>query len=80
MSLADSADMWFILPIHIQDLKTESRIPLNNSSKVSTVILTHCHGDHIGGLLSFRREFVAENPEAFLTVRVNEGFFCQRNS
>ena len=55
MSLADSADMWFILPIHIQDLKTESRIPLNNSSKVSTVILTHCHGDHIGGLLSFRR-------------------------
>jgi 7,8-dihydropterin-6-yl-methyl-4-(beta-D-ribofuranosyl)aminobenzene 5'-phosphate synthase len=45
---------------------------------VNRVVLTHFHTDHTGGLLTLRRAFMAQNPKAFSTVYVAQGFFDQR--
>ena len=34
-------------------------------SGVRTVVLSHFHTDHTGGLLTLRRAFMQENPDAF---------------
>lgn len=47
-------------------------------SRVSTVVLTHFHTDHTGGLLTLRRAFMTEHPQAFSKVYVAQGFFQQR--
>ena len=47
-------------------------------SKVETVILSHFHSDHTGGLIKLRKTFRKKNPKAFAKVYVARGFFDQR--
>jgi 7,8-dihydropterin-6-yl-methyl-4-(beta-D-ribofuranosyl)aminobenzene 5'-phosphate synthase len=47
-------------------------------STVETVILSHNHFDHTGGLVTLRRELKARNPSALQTTHVGEGIFLPR--
>ena len=47
-------------------------------SDVSEVILTHNHDDHVGGLLTLRREFMKQNPKALSIAHVGRGIFYSR--
>ena len=47
-------------------------------SDVEEVILTHFHGDHVGGLLTLRREMMKRNPNAISRVHVAKGIFYSR--
>jgi metal-dependent hydrolase (beta-lactamase superfamily II) len=44
-------------------------------SNVSEVILTNNHGDHVGGLLTLRREMMKQNPDALSVARVSKASF-----
>jgi 7,8-dihydropterin-6-yl-methyl-4-(beta-D-ribofuranosyl)aminobenzene 5'-phosphate synthase len=47
-------------------------------STVDTVILTHNHFDHTGGLVTLRRELKDENPAAMQQTHVGAGIFLPR--
>jgi 7,8-dihydropterin-6-yl-methyl-4-(beta-D-ribofuranosyl)aminobenzene 5'-phosphate synthase len=47
-------------------------------SQVREVILSHNHSDHVGGLMTLRREFAKANPAAFSRVHVGKGIFWSR--
>ena len=47
-------------------------------SRVETVILSHFHSDHTGGLIKLRKTFRTKNSKAFTKVYVARGFFDQR--
>jgi 7,8-dihydropterin-6-yl-methyl-4-(beta-D-ribofuranosyl)aminobenzene 5'-phosphate synthase len=47
---------------------------------VETVILSHNHGDHIGGLLTLREKFRSSHPDALSQVHAGEGFTARRGS
>jgi 7,8-dihydropterin-6-yl-methyl-4-(beta-D-ribofuranosyl)aminobenzene 5'-phosphate synthase len=47
-------------------------------SDVKDVILTHNHWDHVGGLLTLRKEVMKTNPEAMSVVHVARGIFYSR--
>lgn len=47
-------------------------------SPVQDVILTHNHWDHIGGLLTLRKELMKQNPSAMSRVHVARGIFYSR--
>jgi 7,8-dihydropterin-6-yl-methyl-4-(beta-D-ribofuranosyl)aminobenzene 5'-phosphate synthase len=47
-------------------------------SDVHEVVLTHNHDDHVGGLLTLRREFMKKNPAALSVVHVGKGIFYSR--
>jgi 7,8-dihydropterin-6-yl-methyl-4-(beta-D-ribofuranosyl)aminobenzene 5'-phosphate synthase len=49
-------------------------------STVDTVILTHNHFDHTGGLVTLRRELSRQNPEAMREAHVGKGIFLPRRS
>ncbi|HJU44892.1 MAG TPA: MBL fold metallo-hydrolase [Vicinamibacterales bacterium] len=49
-------------------------------SDITDVVLTHNHGDHTGGLLALRREFMKKNPRALSVVHVPRGIFLSRRS
>jgi 7,8-dihydropterin-6-yl-methyl-4-(beta-D-ribofuranosyl)aminobenzene 5'-phosphate synthase len=49
-------------------------------STVPDVILSHNHGDHVGGLLTLRQSVVAKTPLALARVHVGEGIFYSRAS
>src|SRR5215467_13282354 len=53
----------------------QSHVKLSN---VEDVVLTHFHGDHVGGLLTLRRELKKENPNAISRVHVAQGMFYSR--
>lgn len=56
---------------NVRDLKIDL-------SDVKEVVLTHNHGDHVGGLLTLRREFMKKNPDALSEVHVGRGIFWSR--
>lgn len=45
---------------------------------VPDVILSHWHGDHVGGFMTLRRDAMAANPSALARTHVAEGFFDSR--
>ncbi len=47
-------------------------------SGVTEVILSHHHGDHVGGLLTLRRELAKQNPDALKKAYVGAGIFLSR--
>jgi 7,8-dihydropterin-6-yl-methyl-4-(beta-D-ribofuranosyl)aminobenzene 5'-phosphate synthase len=47
-------------------------------SSISEVILTHFHDDHVGGLVTLRRELMKKNPMALAHVHVGKGIFYSR--
>lgn len=47
-------------------------------SDVKEVILTHNHWDHIGGLMTLRKEMMMKNPAALSIVHVARGIFYSR--
>ncbi len=47
-------------------------------SDITDVVLSHNHADHIGGLLTLRREFAKKNPKALSRVHVGRGIFWSR--
>lgn len=49
-------------------------------SDIETVILTHFHTDHTGGLVALRRHYRDINPNALSQVYVGKGFFEQRHN
>lgn len=49
-------------------------------SSVKEVILTHNHWDHVGGLLTLRKEMMKQNPSALSIVHVARGIFYSRPS
>lgn len=49
-------------------------------SGVDTVILSHNHFDHTGGLVTLRRSLKAENTSAVQTAHVGEGIFLPRQA
>jgi len=49
-------------------------------SDVSDAILTHNHGDHVGGLIPLRREMMKKNPAALSVAHVSRGIFYSRPS
>jgi 7,8-dihydropterin-6-yl-methyl-4-(beta-D-ribofuranosyl)aminobenzene 5'-phosphate synthase len=47
-------------------------------SNVEDVVLTHFHWDHVGGLMTLRRELMKAHPEALSRVHVARGIFYSR--
>src|SRR3954471_19563705 len=47
-------------------------------SDVEQVVLTHNHGDHTGGLLTLRREYMKKNPAALSVAHVGKGIVYSR--
>jgi 7,8-dihydropterin-6-yl-methyl-4-(beta-D-ribofuranosyl)aminobenzene 5'-phosphate synthase len=47
-------------------------------SDVTDVILSHHHGDHVGGLLTLRRELANQKPDALKKAYVGAGIFLSR--
>ena len=47
-------------------------------SGVTDVILSHHHGDHVGGLVTLRRELAKKNPVALKRAYVGAGIFLSR--
>jgi 7,8-dihydropterin-6-yl-methyl-4-(beta-D-ribofuranosyl)aminobenzene 5'-phosphate synthase len=47
-------------------------------SEVTEVILSHHHGDHVGGLLTLRRELAKQKPDALKKAHVGAGIFLSR--
>ncbi|KAA6456719.1 MBL fold metallo-hydrolase [Acidobacteria bacterium AB60] len=60
-------------------LKNASELNVDLSG-VQEVILTHNHSDHVGGLLTLRREMMKRNPSALSIVYVSRGIFYSRPS
>jgi 7,8-dihydropterin-6-yl-methyl-4-(beta-D-ribofuranosyl)aminobenzene 5'-phosphate synthase len=49
-------------------------------STVTDVVLTHNHGDHVGGLMTLRRQLMKKNPAALSQAHVAKGIFYSRPS
>jgi 7,8-dihydropterin-6-yl-methyl-4-(beta-D-ribofuranosyl)aminobenzene 5'-phosphate synthase len=49
-------------------------------SDIKEVILTHNHWDHVGGLMTLRREMMKKNPAALSVAHVSRGIFYSRPS
>jgi 7,8-dihydropterin-6-yl-methyl-4-(beta-D-ribofuranosyl)aminobenzene 5'-phosphate synthase len=62
-------------PNTVLDNARDLHIDLSN---VKEVVLTHFHDDHVGGLMTLRREFSKRNPDAISRVHVAQGIFYSR--
>lgn len=49
-------------------------------STVEEVVLTHNHGDHVGGLVTLRRELRGRNPRALSVAHVAPAIFLRRTA
>jgi 7,8-dihydropterin-6-yl-methyl-4-(beta-D-ribofuranosyl)aminobenzene 5'-phosphate synthase len=62
-------------PNTVLDNARELKIDLSN---IRDVVLSHHHGDHVGGLMTLRRELSKTNPAAMSRVYVAKGIFESR--
>jgi 7,8-dihydropterin-6-yl-methyl-4-(beta-D-ribofuranosyl)aminobenzene 5'-phosphate synthase len=62
-------------PNTVLDNARDLHIDLSN---VEEVVLTHFHDDHVGGLMTLRREMTKRNPTAISRVHVAQGIFYSR--
>jgi 7,8-dihydropterin-6-yl-methyl-4-(beta-D-ribofuranosyl)aminobenzene 5'-phosphate synthase len=58
-------------------LKNSQELKIDMSG-VTDVILSHHHGDHVGGLVTLRRELARRNPDAIKRAYVGAGIFLSR--
>ena len=49
-----------------------------NLATVPELVLSHWHGDHVGGLIALRRAVMKETPAALVRAHVGEGIFLSR--
>jgi 7,8-dihydropterin-6-yl-methyl-4-(beta-D-ribofuranosyl)aminobenzene 5'-phosphate synthase len=64
-------------PDTVQQNARDLKLDLSN---VKEVVLTHNHKDHVGGLLTLRKELMKQNPSALSVVHVSTGIFYSRPS
>jgi 7,8-dihydropterin-6-yl-methyl-4-(beta-D-ribofuranosyl)aminobenzene 5'-phosphate synthase len=62
-------------PTTVLENARELHVDLSN---VEDVVLTHFHSDHVGGLMTLRREFMKRNPKALSRAHVARGIFYSR--
>ena len=69
----------------LYDTGASSDMVLNNAkalhidlSAVEDVVLSHNHWEHVGGLMTLRRELAKTNPRALIRVRVGARIFEPR--
>lgn len=75
---SDGAPILFDTGFKAETVLTNATLLGKDLSGVETVILTHFHTDHTGGLLTLREVFKEKNAKAFSVVFVGKGFFTQR--
>jgi 7,8-dihydropterin-6-yl-methyl-4-(beta-D-ribofuranosyl)aminobenzene 5'-phosphate synthase len=63
---------------HPDTVATNARNLKVDLSGIHEVILTHNHWDHVGGLLTLRRELMKKDPAAMSIVHVSKGIFYSR--
>jgi 7,8-dihydropterin-6-yl-methyl-4-(beta-D-ribofuranosyl)aminobenzene 5'-phosphate synthase len=72
---ADGHRLWLDTGYHPDNVLQNARDLKIDLSDVKEVILSHNHSDHVGGLITFRREMMKRNPSALSVVHVARAIF-----
>jgi 7,8-dihydropterin-6-yl-methyl-4-(beta-D-ribofuranosyl)aminobenzene 5'-phosphate synthase len=83
--LAESNPDVLVFELEVRETVAKTDVVLKNVQtlkldlgNVPDVVLSHWHWDHIGGLMTLRRDVAAKHPAALARTHVAEGFFDSR--